>query len=159
MIWASKLECLGAEVVGSLVEIVGSVEGWVEEAEGVEFRAMWWGGEVFDPPSTVLTVEVCFERFGVGRDICVCDVIGLEEAPWVVPPGKFVGKGQCLLDGNSFGYKGWTFWAAELCHIILNPTDALDVSGERTKLCEEWGGGVEWVMGVDKVPQHVCRPT
>ena len=35
-----KSECLWLKVVGAIVEVWGGVEGWVEEAEGIEIRAV-----------------------------------------------------------------------------------------------------------------------
>ena len=82
---AAESEGLRAEVIGALVEVVGRVEGRMQEAVGVQFGVMGRWGAVFDPPSAVFTLEVGFEWFGVGRDVCWCDVVGLEEAPCIIP--------------------------------------------------------------------------
>ena len=49
-----------------MVEVWGSVEGRVEEVECIKFRAMGWREEIFDPPSTIFTLKVGFERCRVG---------------------------------------------------------------------------------------------
>ena len=40
VVGASKMECLWSEVVGAVVEVGGSVAGWMEEVERVEFRTV-----------------------------------------------------------------------------------------------------------------------
>ena len=86
VVGTAKSECLWLKVVGAIVEVWGGVEGWVEEAEGIEFRAVGWREEVFDPPAEVFALEVGFERGGVGGYGGFGDVLRLEEAPSVIPP-------------------------------------------------------------------------
>ena len=40
VVGASKMECLWSEVVVAVIEVGGGVEGWMEEAERVEFRTV-----------------------------------------------------------------------------------------------------------------------
>ena len=56
MVGATKSECLWSKVVGAIVEVWGGVEGWVEEAEGIEFRAVGWREKIFDPPAAIFTL-------------------------------------------------------------------------------------------------------
>ena len=58
VVGAAESECLGAEIVGALVEVIGCVEGWAEETVGVQFGGMGGWGEVLNPPSAVFTLEV-----------------------------------------------------------------------------------------------------
>ena len=69
MVGTSKSEGLWAEVMGTLVEVVGRVERRVEEAVGVQFGGMGEWGKVFYPPSAVFTLEVQFKWLGVMGDV------------------------------------------------------------------------------------------
>ena len=69
VVGASQSEGLWAEVMGTLVEVVGRVERRVEEAVGVQFGDMGEWGKVFYPPSAVFTLEVHFKCLGVMGDV------------------------------------------------------------------------------------------
>ena len=86
VVGTAESEGLWAEIMGALVEVVCRVEGRMEEVVGVQFGGMGGWGEAFYPPSAVFTLEVGLEWFRVGGNVCWCDVVGLEEAPCIIPP-------------------------------------------------------------------------
>ena len=63
MIGAAESECLSSEVVGSLVEVRGGVEGGVEFMECAKYGHVGGNGHKLDPPPAVFPLEFFFEVF------------------------------------------------------------------------------------------------
>ena len=74
VVGTTKSKCFWSKVVGAIAEVLGGVEGWVEEAESIEFRAVGWREEVFDPPTAVFALEVGLRGVELG-DMVVSEML------------------------------------------------------------------------------------
>ena len=71
MVGATESEYLGSEVVGSLVEVRGGMEGGGEFMECAKFGHVGGIGHEFNPPPAVFPMEFFFEVFCVVGGYCV----------------------------------------------------------------------------------------
>ena len=90
MVGATESEYLDSEVVGSLVEVRGGMEGGVEFMECAEFVHVGGSGHEFNPPPAVFSLEFFLEVFFVVGGYCgFSDVESCKETPCIGPPGIF----------------------------------------------------------------------